>query len=78
MSDADEKLLPATTEDVAWTLRHALLFNKKRPFDSSRQLMTDVTAGHLIEALRQSGFVVMQRPVKVPRNDWPTEPKTEL
>ena len=75
MADPDEKLLPTDPEDVAWTLRHALLFDKKKRFDASREHMANITAAHLLEALRQSGFVVMKRPTPAPRNDWPTAPR---
>ncbi len=77
MPDPDEKLLPSDPADVAFAIRHALLFDKRRRFDASRGAMADITAAHLLEALRQSGFVVMKRPVKHPLNHWPTAPRGE-
>ncbi len=76
MDEKDEKLLPSNPADVAFTLRHALLFDGRRRFDASRQQMADITTAHLLEALRKSGFVVMKRPVKEPLNHWPTGPQS--
>ena len=58
----DEKLLPTDPAEVAWTLGHALLFDGRRRFDAGRDQMATITAAHLLEALRASGFVVMKRP----------------
>ena len=75
MTNFDEKLLPAISDEVAWTLRHSQLFDKRKRFDGSRDYMATIMAARLLEALRQSGFVVMKRQMPPPRNDWPTAPK---
>ena len=77
MTGPDEKLLPTDPADVAHTLRHALLFDGRKRFDGSRDAMAKITAAHLLEALRLSGFVVMKRPATPPRHDWPTVPRGE-
>ena len=75
MTDPTETLLPTDPDDVAQTLRHALLFDGRKRFDASREQMATITAAHLLDALRQSGFIILRRPVRQPRNDWPTGPK---
>jgi hypothetical protein len=56
------KLRPATPEELQQALVHALKFNGRRQFQSSRDAMAEITAAHLAEALRAGLFVVMKAP----------------
>jgi hypothetical protein len=63
MADSDENLAPATDDGVADALSYALRFNGRRKrFHSGDEFMADLTAKHLVEHLRMSGFVIMKRP----------------
>ncbi len=66
MSVPDEKLIAATPEDLEWTLTHALQFDGRKHFKSSSEYMAKITAAHLAECLRKSGFVIMKRPLAQP------------
>ena len=62
MADQDEKLSPATTEDVANALAFALRFHGRKRVNSAYEYMAQITAARLCEHLRQSGFVIMRKP----------------
>ena len=53
-------LRPATPEEVQLALVHALKFNGKKQFTHSRDLMAEITAAHVADALRAGLFVVMK------------------
>jgi hypothetical protein len=59
---ADDPLLPANPDDLAQAIAHALQFDGRKQFKVSGELMAKITAAHLVECLRRSGFVVLKRP----------------
>ncbi len=60
MSDAN--LRPARTEELEQALAHALLFDGKRAFKISGEMMARLTAAHLATSLQRAGFLVMKAP----------------
>ena len=62
MTDTHPALRPATEDELAQTLAHALQFDGRKQFRTSGEMMAKITAAHLAEALRRSGFVVMKAP----------------
>ncbi len=57
-----EQLLLATPEELEQTIAHALRFDGKRNFRAAGDMMARITAAHLVQQLRQCGFVVMKAP----------------
>jgi hypothetical protein len=55
-------LRPATPEEIEQTLAHALRFDGRKHFQASGEMMAKITAAHLVERMRISGFVVMKKP----------------
>jgi len=53
---------PATDDELAFSLAFALCHDGKRAFRHAEQFMAKITAAHLIEHLKRSGYVVMKRP----------------
>ncbi len=62
MADTPKTLRPATTDELEQALAHALRFDGRKAFKLSGESMAKITAAHLAEQLRQSGFVVMKKP----------------
>jgi hypothetical protein len=62
MPDAPPALRPATPDELQQALAHALQFDGRKQFKTSGEMMAKITAAHLAECLRQSGFVVMKKP----------------
>jgi len=63
MSDeAAPNLHPATPEELAQALAFALRFKGRKTHTSAHEPMAWITAEHLVEHLRASGFVVMKKP----------------
>jgi hypothetical protein len=58
----DRPLTPADPADLEQALAHALRFDGRKQFKLSGESMAKITAAHLVECLRQSGFVVMRKP----------------
>jgi hypothetical protein len=76
MADPDEKLTPATPEDLASALAFALRFSGRKRFRSGDEFMAHITAKHFVEYLAISGYVVMKKPpsgghsqITAPRRD---------
>jgi hypothetical protein len=69
MTDTD-KLTPATPEELEFAISHALRFDGRKQFKASGELMAKITAAHLAEQLRRSGFVIMKQP-PVHMATWP-------
>jgi hypothetical protein len=66
----DERpLTPAATDDLEQALAHALRFDGRKQFKVSGESMARISAAHLVEYLRQSGFVVMRKPPTPPHSD---------
>jgi hypothetical protein len=62
MSDATDRLTPATPEDLADAIAFALRFNGRKRVHNADELMSAIVAKRLVEHLERSGFVVMKRP----------------
>ena len=60
--DRRTKARPSDPDDLAQALAHGLRFNGRKQFHQGDELMTRITAEHLIKHLELSGFVVMRRP----------------
>ncbi len=59
-------LCPATPDEVAFAISHALRHRGKKQFHYSGEIMAQITTDHLVESLRQGGFVIMKQPPKEP------------
>ena len=57
-----DNLRPATDDEVAQTLAHALRYNGRKRIHTGDEYMARITSERLIEQLRQSGFVIMKKP----------------
>jgi hypothetical protein len=66
----DENLTPATDDGLAAALAFALRFSGRKRFHGGDEFMADITAKHLVEHLRRSGFIVMRRPPE-PSRQYP-------
>jgi hypothetical protein len=62
MPDTPPALRPATPDELEQALAHALRFDGRKSFKLSGESMARITAAHLAECLRVSGFVVMKKP----------------
>ncbi len=62
MSEADETLTLATASDVAHSLAFALRYDGRRRVHDAAETMSMIVAKRLVEHLKISGFVIMQRP----------------
>jgi hypothetical protein len=62
MTDAPDRLTPATPEDLADTLAFALRFDGRKRKHDAAEIMARIVAKRLVEHLERSGFVVMKRP----------------
>jgi hypothetical protein len=58
----DDKLSPASPEDIADTLAFALRYSGRKRTHNADELMSEIVAKRLVEHLQRSGFVVMKRP----------------
>ena len=65
MTDAVERLTPATPEDIADALAFALRFHGRKRTHNADEIMAEIVARRLVEHLERSGFVVMKRPADV-------------
>ena len=55
-------LTPATPEDLARSLAHALQFDGKKRYRASSDAMAKITAQHLVEHLQMCGYVFLSKP----------------
>ena len=60
--DADPALRPATAEEIAQALSHALRYESRKRVRHADELMARITAERLVRHLALSGFVLMKRP----------------
>jgi hypothetical protein len=65
MTDASDRLTPATPEDLADALAFALRFDGRRRKHDAAEMMARIVAKRLVEHLERSGFVVMKKPPAV-------------
>ena len=84
MPDLEEKLTPADPRDVETALALALTSGKALARTQSAETMSKIVAETLVALLRESGFVVMRKPVRggsaqmrVPEG-WPHTSKDRL
>jgi hypothetical protein len=62
MTDAPDRLTPATPDDLADVIAFALRFvGRKRKHDAS-EVMARIVAKRLVEHLERAGFVIMKKP----------------
>lgn len=62
MTDAPERLMSASREDLADALAFALRFDGRRRKRDAAEMMARIVAKRLVEHLERSGFVVMKKP----------------
>ena len=62
MTDAPERLTPATPDDLADALAFALRFDGRKRKHDAAEIMARIVAKRLVERLERSGFVVMKKP----------------
>ncbi len=62
MTDAPERLTPATPEDIADALAFALRFDRGKRKHDADDFMARIVAKRLVEYLDGAGFVVMKKP----------------
>jgi hypothetical protein len=57
MPNADDRLKPASPEDLADAIAFALRFNGRKRVHNADELMSAIVAKRLVEHLERSGFV---------------------
>ncbi len=62
MTDAPDRLTPATPDDLADALAFALRFDGRRRKHDAAEMMAAIVARRLVEHLERAGFVVMKKP----------------
>jgi hypothetical protein len=62
MTDAPDRLTPATPDDLADALAFALRFDGRERKHDAAAMTAAIVAKRLVEHLERSGFVVMKRP----------------
>jgi hypothetical protein len=62
MTDATQRLTPATADDVANVLAFALRYQGRKRVHNADEIMAEIVAKRLVEQLERSGFVVMKKP----------------
>ena len=62
MTEPDQKLTPATPEDLADSLSFALIFEGRKSKHDSDRLNADIVARRLVRHLDKAGYVVMKKP----------------
>ena len=58
----EQKLSPATPDEIAQTLAFALRFDGRKRVRHADELVARIAAERLVKHLERSGFVVMKRP----------------
>ena len=58
----DDKLTPASPEDLADTLAFALRFEGRKRVHNADEIMSEIVAKRLVRHLERAGFVVMKKP----------------
>jgi hypothetical protein len=62
MTEPEQKLTPATPNDLADTLSFALRFEGRKSQHDSDKLNADIVAKRLVRYLDKAGYVVMKKP----------------
>jgi len=58
----DERLTPASPEDLADTLAFALRFKGRKRIHNADEIMAEIVAKRLVRHLERSGFVILKKP----------------
>jgi hypothetical protein len=61
MSEASDRLIPATPEDLIAALAAALRFQRRRRVNNADEVVAEIAAKRIVEHLERAGFVVMKR-----------------
>ncbi len=62
MTDAaDDALTPASPDDLASALAHALRYQGRKRVHNDDEIMAEIVAKRLVEHLERAGFLVMKR-----------------
>ncbi len=67
-------LRPVEVAEIEQALAHALQFDGRRHFRASGEMMARITAAHLVEQLRQAGFVILKKPPAAMHSAPPMNP----
>lgn len=70
-----DTLSPASPEDIASALMHALRFSARRRVHDADELMARIVADRLAEHLQRCGFVIFTQAPAAPPQDCRTQPK---
>jgi len=62
MTEPNERLTPASRDDLANALALALRFEGRRRKNDADEMLAKIVARRLVDHLERSGFVVMKRP----------------
>lgn len=62
MSDTPEHLRPASLDEIASALSHALRYDGRKRVHTGDEFMARITADRLVQHLETAGFVIMKRP----------------
>jgi hypothetical protein len=62
MTEPEQKLTPATPDDLANSLSFALRFEGRKSQHDSDRLNADIVAKRLVRYLDKAGYVVMKKP----------------
>jgi hypothetical protein len=62
MTEPEQKLTPATPDDLANSLSFALRFEGRKSKHDSDRLNADIVAQRLLRYLDKAGYVVMKKP----------------
>jgi hypothetical protein len=65
MTDAADRLTPATPDELTESLAFALIFDGRKRKHDADEFMTAIVAKRLVEHLDRAGFVVMKKPPSV-------------
>lgn len=65
MTEAPDRLTPATPDDIADTLAFALRFDGRKRKHDADEFMAKIVARRLVDHLERAGFVVMKKPPAV-------------
>jgi hypothetical protein len=69
----EQKLTPATPEDLANSLSFALRFEGRKSQHDSDKLNADIVAKRLVRYLDKAGYVVMKKPPLGGTLRWPED-----
>jgi hypothetical protein len=79
MPNSDEKLTPASPEDIADTVAFALLFSGRKRVHDSDRMTASIAAQRIVRHLDKCGYVLMKRPFvggSAPPNPPTSYPRT--